>query len=76
MVAALQSYSQLWSERTGIAVAFDPSPNLRRLPEAIELSVFRIIQEGLRNVRKHAHATSVEVRPAPHVAPQAGGLGG
>ena len=61
MVAALQSYSQLWSERTGIPVAFDPSPNLRRLPEAIELSVFRIIQEGLRNVRKHARASSVEV---------------
>lgn len=61
MVAALQSYSQLWSERTGIPVDFDPSPNLRRLPEAIELSVFRIIQEGLRNIRKHAEATSVEI---------------
>ena len=61
MVAALQSYSQLWSERTGVPVEFDPSPNLRRLPEAIELSVFRIIQEGLRNIRNHAGATSVEI---------------
>lgn len=61
MVAALQSYSQLWSERTGVPVEFDPSPNLRRLPEAIELSVFRIIQEGLRNIRKHAEATSVVI---------------
>ena len=60
--AALQSYSQLWSERTGITVSFDPSPNLQRLPEAIELSVFRIIQEGLRNVRRHAEATAVEIR--------------
>ena len=69
MAAALQSYSQLWSERTGVPVDLDPSPNLRRLPEAIELSVFRIIQEGLRNIRKHAAATSVEVR-LRHTSPR------
>jgi signal transduction histidine kinase len=62
MSAAVQSYSQLWSERSGITVDFDPSPDLRRLPEAIELSVFRIVQEGLRNIRKHAQATAVEIR--------------
>ncbi len=69
MVAALQSYSQLWSERTGIRVEFDPSPDLRRLPEAIELSVFRIIQEGLRNVGKHAKATTVEIH-LRHISPR------
>ncbi len=69
MAAALQSYSQLWSERTGISVDFDPSPDLRRLPEAIELSVFRIIQEGLRNVHKHAEATAVEIR-VQHTSPR------
>ena len=62
MGAALQSYSQAWSERTGITVSFERSPNLKRLPEAIELSVFRIFQEGLRNVAKHAAASSVDMR--------------
>ncbi len=62
MGAALQSYSQAWSERTGITVSFELSPNLQRLPEAIELSVFRIFQEGLRNIAKHAAATSVDMR--------------
>ena len=34
---------------------------LGRLPETIEISVFRIIQEGLRNVRKHSNATQVKL---------------
>jgi signal transduction histidine kinase len=42
-------------------VALELAPNLGRLPETIELSTFRIIQEGLNNVRKHAQATVVEI---------------
>jgi signal transduction histidine kinase len=59
--AALQSYTRDWSERTGISLALDLDSNLGRLPEAIELSLFRIVQEGLSNVRKHARASAVEV---------------
>jgi signal transduction histidine kinase len=32
-----------------------------RLPEATELSIFRIVQEGLNNVWKHAEASEVTV---------------
>jgi signal transduction histidine kinase len=32
-----------------------------RLPETIELSIFRIVQEGLNNVWKHAQASTVSV---------------
>jgi len=59
--AALQSYTYDWSKRTGIAVTLDLDANLGRLPEAIELSIFRIVQEGLSNVRKHANATAVRI---------------
>jgi signal transduction histidine kinase len=58
---ALQSYTEEWSRRTGIAVTLDLDANLGRLPETTELSVFRIVQEGLRNVRKHANASTVEI---------------
>ncbi len=34
----------------------------RPLPKGVELSAYRIIQEALTNVRKHAHATMVTVR--------------
>jgi signal transduction histidine kinase len=59
--AALQSYTHDWDKRTGISVTLDLDANLGRLPEAIELSIFRIVQEGLSNVRKHAHASAVQV---------------
>ncbi|HMQ53123.1 MAG TPA: ATP-binding cassette domain-containing protein [Anaerolineae bacterium] len=59
--AALQSYTRDWSERTGIEVNLSLDANLGRLPEPIELSIFRIIQEGLSNARKHAQASSVEI---------------
>jgi signal transduction histidine kinase len=59
--AALQSYTQEWAERTGIAVTLDLDIKLGRLPEATELSIFRIVQESLNNVRKHAKASAVEI---------------
>jgi signal transduction histidine kinase len=66
--SALQSYTHDWSKRTGVIVTMYLDPNLGRLPEPTELSIFRIVQEGLNNVRKHASASAVEVRlehPSP-----------
>jgi signal transduction histidine kinase len=59
--AALQSYTREWSARTGISVNLELDDRLGRLPEAIELSIFRIVQEGLSNVRKHARASEVRI---------------
>ena len=59
--AALQSYTRDWSTRTGVAVTLELNDMLGRLPEAIELSIFRIVQESLSNVRKHACASEVRV---------------
>lgn len=59
--AALQSHTRDWSSRTGITVNLELDDRLGRLPEAIELSIFRIVQEGLSNVRKHARANEVRI---------------
>lgn len=67
--AAIQSYSHDWTRRTGIAVTLDLDAHLGRLPETIELSIFRIIQEGLNNVRKHAQASAVEIS-LKHTSPR------
>ena len=67
--SALQSFAYEWSKRTGIAVKLDLDPNLGRLPESTELSIFRIVQEGLNNVRKHAAASTVEISLA-HTSPR------
>ncbi|NPA92004.1 MAG: ATP-binding cassette domain-containing protein [Chloroflexi bacterium] len=68
--AAIRSYAREWQERTGIHVRVDIEDALGRLPEPIELSLFRIVQEGLNNVWKHAQATEVELRvyhPSPRM---------
>ncbi len=59
--AALRSYTQSWTRRTGIEVELLVDEELGRLPEPIELSIFRIVQEGLSNVRKHAGASDATI---------------
>ncbi len=58
---ALKSYVANWSEQTGIAAELNLDKSVGRLPEKIELSIFRIVQESLSNVRKHANASRVVV---------------
>ena len=67
--AALQSFTSTWSERTGIEVILEIDAAFGRLPEEIELSLFRIVQEGLSNVRKHAQASQVHVK-LRHASPR------
>ncbi len=67
--AALQSYTREWSERTSIELKLELDPNLGRLPEPIELSIFRIVQESLSNVRKHSGASAVNVH-LKHTSPR------
>lgn len=67
--SALQSYAHEWRRRTGIELTLNLDPNLGRLPEATELSLFRIVQEGLNNVRKHAGAKAVTIN-LTHTSPR------
>jgi signal transduction histidine kinase len=67
--AALKSFARDWSERTNIEVVLDIDQNLGRLPEATELSIFRVIQEGLNNVWRHAKASRVWIKLV-HTSPR------
>lgn len=60
--SAITSYVQDWEERTHIRVKLQLGQNLVRLPEEIELSIFRIIQESLANTEKHSKAKNVEIK--------------
>ncbi|NPV87323.1 MAG: ATP-binding cassette domain-containing protein [Anaerolineae bacterium] len=59
--SAITSFVDGWKERTNIPVELNIDPRLIRLPEATELSIFRIIQESLRNIEKHANAQHVRI---------------
>jgi signal transduction histidine kinase len=58
----LASYVQNWSTRTGIAVEFvSAGIEDARLPPVLETTVYRIVQEAMNNVLKHASAQTVSV---------------
>ncbi len=46
---------------SGIATELNISGNRRRLAPDIELALFRIVQEALNNVNRHAHASKVVI---------------
>lgn len=62
LVAALDQYIGQWSAHFGIASDFDAKRfGNRRLDPECETAFYRITQEALNNVYKHARATSVSI---------------
>jgi signal transduction histidine kinase len=61
LVAALERLTASISEQTGIAIDFEPVLTTERLPEEVETALYRIVQESLTNVVKHAKARNVSV---------------
>jgi len=61
LLAALHWYGEQFAWRTNIAVVVEGDESVPRLAPRIENALFRIAQEALTNVAKHAHATSVGV---------------
>jgi signal transduction histidine kinase len=59
LMAALRWYGKRFSERTGISIGLLGGETISRLPEAVESALFRIAQEALTNVVKHANASKV-----------------
>jgi signal transduction histidine kinase len=59
--AALATYADVFSARTGVAVDHCMEPIAPRLPAAMETALFRLAQGALVNVAKHAHAQHVEL---------------
>jgi signal transduction histidine kinase len=55
-------YVKQFEKRTGLTIAFDAQNSMERVPEEIEIACFRVLQEALTNVVRHAHATTVSVR--------------
>lgn len=61
LLPALSQLATEFSKRTGIAVDLDGVELLPRLPSVVETTMFRISQEALSNVAKHARANHVAI---------------
>ncbi len=61
LMAALKRLGSGFSEQTGIRVDVESYLGEARLPSEVETALYRIVQESLTNVVKHAGASSVSV---------------
>jgi signal transduction histidine kinase len=64
LAGAIEQYAGRFAEASKLGVSVEVSPEARAvaLPAETEAQVFRIVQESLSNVRKHARAGRVVVR--------------
>jgi signal transduction histidine kinase len=61
LVAALERLTQTFAEATAVAVSFEATLGAERLPPEVETTLYRIVQEALTNIVKHAHAENVSI---------------
>jgi signal transduction histidine kinase len=61
LAAVLGWYSREFSERSGIAAAVECDGDFPRLLPSVEMALFRIAQEALMNVMRHAQAGRVTI---------------
>lgn len=62
LTPAIGWYVRGFSERSGLPVKLDMPRQLARLPQNMETTIFRILQEALTNVHRHSRAKRVTVR--------------
>jgi signal transduction histidine kinase len=60
--SALRWYLEGFSQRSGIEVDLEVSEQFGRLPDDMEIAVFRVIQEGLTNIHRHSGSSTAKVQ--------------
>ncbi|HIE25171.1 MAG TPA: hypothetical protein EYP74_04140 [Anaerolineales bacterium] len=62
--AALRAYVNEWSAQENLSVQFDAPKDqqLSKLPSEVAVNLFRVAQETLGNISKHAQATAVKIQ--------------
>jgi PAS domain S-box-containing protein len=59
---ALQTYAQGFHHRTGIELELKIPPEFGRLDPGLEMTIFRIVQEGLSNINRYSGSALAEIR--------------
>jgi PAS domain S-box-containing protein len=59
---AIRLYVEGFTKRSGIQVEVEVSPQFGRLDREAELTLFRVVQESLTNVRRHSGSLRAEIR--------------
>jgi two-component system, NarL family, sensor kinase len=59
--SALQWYGQGFEERSGVQLELDIPPTLGRLPQDVEMALFRVVQESLTNIHRHTGSSEAKI---------------
>jgi two-component system NarL family sensor kinase len=59
--SAARWYVEGFAKRSGIPTGLDIPEDLGRLPEPLELALFRVLQEALTNVHRHSKSARADV---------------
>jgi PAS domain S-box-containing protein len=62
LTVAISDYGAGFSKRSGVRLTIEVPSEFERLPEAVELALFRVLQESLGNVHRHAGVDTANVR--------------
>jgi PAS domain S-box-containing protein len=62
LLAALRWYAAGFAKRSGIKVDLDLPATLERLPQNVETTLFRVVQEALINIHHHADSATAVIR--------------
>ncbi len=64
LLSALRWFAAGFAERSGITVDLELPESLERLPLNTETALFRIVQESLNNIHRHAESEAARIRLA------------
>jgi PAS domain S-box-containing protein len=61
LTGAIRWYAQGLTERSGLKIRLDIPGDFGRLPDDVEVTIFRIVQECLTNIHRHSGATMATI---------------
>jgi PAS domain S-box-containing protein len=62
LISALRLYVDGFSERSHIKVKLDVPSDFPRLSDAVEIAIFRMVQESLTNIHRHSGSAAATIR--------------
>jgi signal transduction histidine kinase len=62
LVSAVKWYADGFAARSSIEISLEVPPDLGRLPEQLEITVFRLVQESLTNIHRHSGSKTAVIR--------------
>jgi len=62
LLSAVRWYAKGFADRSGIAVDLDLPAAFDRLPQDVETALFRVVQEALINIHRHAGSATARIR--------------